>query len=377
LETVEKRLALLESEIAAEEPDPGPMADAIPEPGTPEPEPASAAAVPPPAAQEADRTDAAWKAKTLRGKKRQRANLRRARAVLREKHRSNALRRKDKRKEAKRIRVAVGDPTAPYGLDKLKTYRPLYNVQTMTDVATDLVLAYATVPATADNGLLVPMLERVREVTGGALNTVLADSGYPSGEDLEKCQKLGVTVYAPWKENSNTEQKRAKAWETAQIPKEEFAFEPLNQVYRCPQGKTLTYQGQTKKQRANGAYDTFELYTSDPNDCASCPLLARCVRSRGGCRTVQRQEHQELIDELRSRMATPQGKALYSLRGCTVERRFADSKTHHGLQRFSGRTQERADAQVGLTVLAHNLLTLDKLRHRKQIQEADTLKMAN
>jgi hypothetical protein len=32
---------------------------------------------------------------------------------------------------------------------------------------------------------------------------------------------------------------------------------------------------------------------------------------------------------------------------------------------MSGRTLERAEAQVGLTILAHNLITLDKLRKRK------------
>ena len=61
-------------------------------------------------------------------------------------------------------------------------------------------------------------------------------------------------------------------------------------------------------------------------------------------------------------MKTPDAKAIYGKRGCTVELRFADWKTHRGLQRFSGQTPERADAQVGLIVLAHNLRTLDKLR---------------
>ena len=87
------------------------------------------------------------------------------------------------------------------------------------------------------------------------------------------------------------------------------------------------------------------------------------MRGRSGARTVRRQEHEELINALKDRMKTPEGKKKYRDRGCTVERRFADVKTHRGLQRISGRTPERADAQVGLTVLAHNLLTLAKLRN--------------
>ena len=81
---------------------------------------------------------------------------------------------------------------------------------------------------------------------------------------------------------------------------------------------------------------------------------------------MRRQEHEDLIEGLKQRMKQPEAKEKYRQRGCTVERRFADSKTHRGLQRFSGQTPERADAQVGLTVLAHNLRTLDKLRMKRE-----------
>ncbi len=86
------------------------------------------------------------------------------------------------------------------------------------------------------------------------------------------------------------------------------------------------------------------------------------MQSKSGARTVRRQPHEDLIDKMRDRMKTPEGKALYRQRGCTVERRFADAKSFRGLERFSGKTRERAEAQVGLTILVHNLITLDKLR---------------
>jgi hypothetical protein len=83
---------------------------------------------------------------------------------------------------------------------------------------------------------------------------------------------------------------------------------------------------------------------------------------------VRRQEHEELVEGLKERMKTLEAKAIYAKRGCTVERRFADWKTRRGLPRFSGQTPERADAQVGLIGLAHNLRTLDKLRNRPSKQ---------
>ena len=121
----------------------------------------------------------------------------------------------------------------------------------------------------------------------------------------------------------------------------------------------------------------LEVYQADPSDCGCCPRRAGCVRSGSGARSVRRQEHEELIEAMKERMNPPEGKQKYRERGCTVERRFADFKTHRGLQRCSGQTPERADAQVGLTVLAHNLQTLAKLRIRPEQHEQDPEKIAS
>jgi transposase len=374
LETVEERLQILEQEIAKAER----VEDVKPVTETQQPEVAPITATDSSSTSAASRDkSSAWKAKTTRGKKRQRAHYRHAQGVLHAKHHANVQRRKDKQKKNNRIRVALGDPTAPFGLDKNKTYRPLYNVQTMSDVKTDLVLAYATIPTTADNGQLLPMINLTVKTTGRPLEDVLTDSGFPSGEDLAECKKIGVTVYAPWNENSFTESKRAKAGKEGQIPKDKFRFDPSIPGYWCPEGKKLEYRERTKKQKANGDYVSLEIYQADPLDCGACPLMARCVLGRSGARTVRRQEHEELIDELKERMKTPEAKEKYGKRGCTVERRFADLKTHRGLQRFSGQTQGRADAQVALCVLAHNLRTLDKLRIRRREDERNTGKIAS
>ena len=372
LDTVEKRLEILDREIReaeqAEEPIPAiesTKAEVPPSPTASMAKSSTPLSAPVP---ESPAKPAAWKAKTTRGKKRQRDRCRRAKKVLQTQHAANKHRRKDKRKENAKIRVALGDPMAPFGLDKLKTFRPLYNVQTMSDVETDLVLAYETTRTTADSGQLLPMIEQTTKMTDRPLKEVLVDSGYPSGEDLAACEQKDVIVYAPWNENTFTEAKRAKKEKEGQIPKDRFTYDPSIPSYRCPEGKPLTYRERTTKQKANGDYFSIEIYQADPSDCAECPLKSSCVRGRSGARTVRRQEHEDLVEGLKERMKTPEAKAIYGKRGCTVELRFADWKTHRGLQRFSGQTPERADAQVGLTVLAHNLRTLDKLRIRRSEQ---------
>ena len=44
-------------------------------------------------------------------------------------------------------------------------------------------------------------------------------------------------------------------------------------------------------------------------------------------------------------------------------------KTYRGAEQMSGRTPERAEAQIGLTILVHNLVTLDKLRKGEDARE--------
>ena len=98
------------------------------------------------------------------------------------------------------VGMGIGDPAAPLGRDKLGTYRPLYNVQTMSDLGTDRVRASATIPTTTDSGQLVPLIDQTHQVTQRRLNEVLVDAGYPSGPELAQCVQRGVTVLAPWNE---------------------------------------------------------------------------------------------------------------------------------------------------------------------------------
>ena len=85
---------------------------------------------------------------------------------------------------------------------------------------------------------------------------------------------------------------------------------------------------------------------------------AACSTNPNRGRAVKRSEHEALVEAHRARMATPEAKDLYRLRGQTVELGFADFKQHRSLRQFSGRGRDRAQRQVGLTVLAHNLLVV-------------------
>jgi len=77
-----------------------------------------------------------------------------------------------------------------------------------------------------------------------------------------------------------------------------------------------------------------------------------------------------LIEALRSRMGTVAAKALYRLRGQNVELVNADWKEHRKLRRFSGRGLSRVRGEVGLMVLAHNLVTVEAEETKLRAKQA-------
>lgn len=72
------------------------------------------------------------------------------------------------------------------------------------------------------------------------------------------------------------------------------------------------------------------------------------------------------MEALRERRKSEEAKQVYKLRKQTVELANADMKEHRRLRKLSGRGRKRAEAQVGLTVLAHELVVLEGLRRQRQ-----------
>jgi transposase len=306
-----------------------------------------------------------WMAATDSGKREQYARYRRVKARLTELCAENNRRRSDKRKPLEKIVVSWADPESVFGLDKLKVYRPLYNVQTISDLTTDFVLAWDVFAQHSDQGTLQLLMNRLLD-GGLCIEALLADAGYPVGEDLRFCESVGTTLYAPWQENSGTAKKKSS--QPQPVGKDEFPWDPLRGLYVCPEGHDLPFSGQKTRQRANGDTVRFDVYQASPENCTGCPLQGRCTTAPSKGRTVRRDPFEEEIERLKTRMETNEAKELYKKRGQTIERVFADFKEHRNLRRFRGRGIDRAKTQLGLTVLGHNLRTVAKLRQAKQLE---------
>jgi transposase len=293
---------------------------------------------------------AAWMAKTPAGRRRQQRRLRQAQARMSLLQARNGGKRASKRQAADKVLLSASDPEAAVGRDKEKVFRPLYNVQVLDDLDSRFVLAYEVFAQPNDAGLLPAMLPRARGLLGHALEVLLADTAYAGGSDLACAAKEGAVLYAPLPADGKKAEK--------QIPKSQFRWLCDERTYVCPQGHRLVYQGASAQKRSGTEAVVLFSYRCPPAYCRGCPLRARCTPSPEAGRSISRSEHEDWIEALRARMATARAKELYRWRSRTVELVNADWKQHRRLRRFSGRGLTRARCQVGLTVLAHNLLTL-------------------
>jgi transposase len=302
-----------------------------------------------------------WMAKHPDTREKQLQRYERAKTRMDQLQAENAKRKKSKRKKPEKIVVSASEPESVPGRDKLKTFRPLYNVQLMYDLDSGFITAYELFARQNDAGTMETMLDRSMELAGKKPRVVLADAAYAGGDDVALCEQAGVTLYAPVGENDFSETKR-KGKKNPQIPKREFQWLPDEQAYRCPEGRKLFSVRTSRVERANDRTVLQTIYQCVAEECGSCPRRETCTPSSERGRSVSRLEHEDFVEALRVRMTTAGAKELYKRRSQTIELRYADMKEHRRLRRFNHYGLRRTRAQLGAAVLAYNLLILQKNR---------------
>ena len=313
-----------------------------------------------------------WLARCERGKRLQLRTYHQAVNRLERRLEKNAKLSPRRRKPENKVLTSPTDSEAALGLDKLKTYRPLYNVQAVHDTNTDWILGHDVLPTNTDVGTLAGTLDRCRNQCGCVPQKILTDGRYATEQDLLVCEAAGVTLYAPYGENTlvkSPEEKSKKRF----FKKEAFAWDAEREAYRCPNGETLTRQSREYRHVSDGVRLRVFRFRCPPESCLACPQNANCTPAPAKGRSLRRSQREDLVDALRQRMTLPESLTLYRQRSSSIERCFGDMKTHRDLTRFSRRGLHAAQTTVGLWVLLHNgLLWLRGQAQAENTPEIDT-----
>ena len=251
-----------------------------------------------------------------------------------------------------------------------------YNAQALVDSKHQVILA-AEAFASQDHENLKPMVQGAKKnaVAIGKGETyfqgkqLTADPNYHSLNSLKVCQNEKIDAYIPdiqyrTRDPRFAEQERFKEGvhgrqrphtRPSLFTDSDFSFDPDKQVYRCPHGKDLTCHARRQVNR----YRTYDVYLARPEDCAACPLKARCLSksttSRRYLSVPVDTQPPNLIDVMKAKIDSQEGKRIYARRLGIVEPVFANICVHKRMHRFTLRTKLKVDVQWRLFALVHNI----------------------
>jgi transposase len=251
-----------------------------------------------------------------------------------------------------------------------------YNAQALVDSKYQVILA-AEAFSSQDHENLAPMLEGAKknlqsigkEPTYFEGKELTADSNYHSYEALVVCKDEKVDAYIPdiqfrKRDPRFADQERFKDGlhgrrrpeaKSVTFTAADFSFDASKQVYLCPHGKELTCHARNQVNR----YRTYDVYHARAQDCAACPSRTRCLSKNTASRRYlsvrAADQPPNLIDVMKAKVDTEQGKQIYARRLGIVEPVFANICVHKRMDRFTLRSKPKVDVQWRLFALVHNI----------------------
>ena len=134
-----------------------------------------------------------------------------------------------------------------------------------------------------------------------------------------------------------------------------FSFDPDKQVYLCPQGKELTCHARNQTNRNR----TYDIYHARVEDCATCPVKTRCLSkpttSHRYLSVPVDTQPPNLIDEMKAKIDSEEGKRIYARRLGIVEPVFSNICVQKRMHRFTLRSKLKLDIQCRLFALVQNI----------------------
>ena len=104
---------------------------------------------------------------------------------------------------------------------------------------------------------------------------------------------------------------------------------------------------------------TYDVYQARAEDCVVCPLRSRCLSKSDTSRrylSIQVDTGQSnLIDLMKAKIDSEQGKKIYARRLAIIEPVFANICVHKHMDRFTLRSKRKVDVQWILFALVHNI----------------------
>ena len=226
--------------------------------------------------------------------------------------------------------------------------KPGYNVQAST--TGHYLVNYSLGQTTADTNLLKSHLENHQLNYGNLPENITTDAGYGSEENYQYLAEKEITAFVKY----NYFEKEQTSRKHRQNPflADNLYYNEERDTYYCPLGQPMKNIGTKQRTTANGYRQNLKRYQAQ--NCQNCPMRSGCHQGKGN-RIIERnqnlnQHRQQAKELLESEIGIIKRRERWK-----VEAVFGNIKHNKGFKRFNLRGIEKAEIEVGLIALAHNL----------------------
>jgi transposase len=266
-------------------------------------------------------------------------------------------------KDKKKTRVSMTDPEARVMKQPDGGFAPSYNAQVNTDAAHGVIVAVDVTQAGNDFEQLAPGVDRVEQNLGKTPDQAVADGGYVSRDNIVEMKLRGVEFIGP---QCDEEGKGKSSYEGRGVSPEYysslFVYDAATNSFRCPQGKTLDYEG---KDESNS--QVSHRYRAEMADCQACPAKGQCCPGNQVTgRSVHRTEELPEVAEFRQKMQSEEARKIYRQRAQVAETPNLWIKAKFGLRQFSVRGLKKVGMEALWACLTYNMRLWIRLRWRKE-----------
>lgn len=270
----------------------------------------------------------------------------------------------ERNKDKAQRRVSTTDPEARVMKQAGGGYAPSYNVQIDTDAKNGVVVAVGVVQAGNDFEQLAAGVDRVEDNCKQSPQAVVTDGGYVSKDTIVAMKERKIEYIAPSVDEAG---KGQSSYDNRGVSGEyhssKFIYDAQSNSYRCPQGKTLFYEG--KEQRH---LQQSYRYRAKRSDCERCPMKNLCCPgNRVVGRSVHRSEELAEVAEFRQKMETQRAREIYKTRAQVAETPNLWIKAKFGLRQFSVRGLAKVGMEALWACLTYNIRVWMRLCWRKAV----------
>lgn len=272
-----------------------------------------------------------------------------------------------KLKEEELNKINLTDSDARFQKDKTKII-PGYRAEIAVDSQEQVIVAVDASNRANDSFQLLPMIDAILEnveklklrdgkdsSAGQEPIKLSADAGYNSGNNLKELEKQQykekIDAYIP--DNRVPDKERGVGHDlSSPFHRSKFHYDEKENCFICPEGNKLSRE---REKTSKGI--KYDSYRAKSSFCRACRFFGQCTSSKNG-RTIWFSKNQHLIDAMRTKLSSKDGKEIYRKRKITVEPVFGNISFNLGIRAFLLRGLRKIKGELSLICIVHNLIKI-------------------